>query len=175
MGKYLKLFEEFVNEEKNVIVKKAEKIAKSYKKKGYEVDINDEKPSIIIKKGDETIYSLKGKDAKEWLDDIPYDVDKKDFIIWMAYNIEVLNESTINEARIEQSFSVGDEVMIHPDNDNNSYNNYMNMSLIITDVATDEKDHPGFDDSIGQALYDLQTKRGEQVPFSLYDFELIEA
>ncbi len=71
------------------------------------------------------------------------------------------------------SFKVGQTVRISSENDNDNYDEYRNKDLVITHKATNEKQHRGFDSSIGQALYDLKVKKtGKEVPFSLYDYEL---
>lgn len=73
-------------------------------------------------------------------------------------------------------YKKGQKVKVNPNNDNENYDSFKNEILIITNVATNEKEHPGFDNSLeGESLYDFVTKSGKQVPFSLYDYELIEA
>ena len=80
----------------------------------------------------------------------------------------------VNEKKETPKFSVGDIVRINPEIDNQNYNDFKNKDLVIINVATSEKDHPGYDTSIGGGLYDLETSDGQDVPFSLYDYELIE-
>lgn len=69
-------------------------------------------------------------------------------------------------------FKVGQSVIIVSDNDN--YDEYKDKELVITHKATSKEDHPGFDSSMeGEGLYDLKVKKtGEEVPFSLYDYEI---
>lgn len=66
---------------------------------------------------------------------------------------------------------LGKKVRIISDNEN--YSEFKDKDLIITHVAYSEDRHPGYDTSLkGQALCDLKTTTGEQVPFSLYEYEL---
>lgn len=66
--------------------------------------------------------------------------------------------------------------MVSPENDNENYNSFKNDVLIVTHVATNTDEHPGYDDSLkGQALYDLKTEDGGQIHCSLYDYELTGA
>jgi len=76
---------------------------------------------------------------------------------------------------IVAQFSMGDTVMIEPDNDNDNYDEFRNMKLRITNVAINRDEHRGFDEGVGQALYDLETIHGKEVGFSLYDYELVSA
>lgn len=73
-------------------------------------------------------------------------------------------------------FEVGDRVKISEYNDNENYNEFRGKLLIITHVATNQDEHPGYDDSMGgEGLYELMVdETGEEVPFSLYDYELEE-
>lgn len=68
----------------------------------------------------------------------------------------------------------GSKCKIISDNDN--YTKYLNKVLIITHVARNRNEHPGYDESVSpDKLYDLKVKdTGEEVPFSLYDYELIK-
>ena len=61
----------------------------------------------------------------------------------------------IKEARIEQNYDVGDTVTLTSDAIDNYGKKYRNKKFEIESVATSKRDHPGFDDSAGQALYDL--------------------
>ena len=76
---------------------------------------------------------------------------------------------------IVAQFSKGDTVMIEPDNDNENYDEFRNKKLRITNVAINRDEHRGFDEGVGQALYDLETIHGKEVGFSLYDYELVSA
>jgi len=73
-------------------------------------------------------------------------------------------------------FKLGQKVMVNPENDNENYNDFRNDILIITHVAKDRNDHPGYDESVSpEYLYDLKTESGKDVNCSLYDYELIPA
>jgi hypothetical protein len=68
-------------------------------------------------------------------------------------------------------FYNGDKVQIISDNEN--YEKFVGKTLVITHVANNEAEHLGFDNSVGQPLYDLEVEEtGEEVPFSLYQYEL---
>lgn len=66
---------------------------------------------------------------------------------------------------------IGKTARIVSDNDN--YNAYRDQDLVITHVAYNESEHPGYDTSMkGQALCDFKVKKtGEDVGFSLYEYE----
>jgi len=73
-------------------------------------------------------------------------------------------------------FRVGSKVKVSPDNDNDCYNDFRGKVLIVTHVAKNTNDHPGYDESVSpEYLYDFKTKDGKEVPCSLYDYELIPA
>lgn len=73
-------------------------------------------------------------------------------------------------------FKIGSRVKVNPSNDNESYNSFRNEVLIVTHVATNSNQHPGYDSSMtGEGLYDLETESGNEVHCSLYDYELIKA
>lgn len=72
--------------------------------------------------------------------------------------------------------------------DNDTYSKFMDATFVITHVATrymkasdffsqgrPDGYHPGYDAATGDALYDLMTADGQDVPFSLYDWELVRA
>jgi len=81
-------------------------------------------------------------------------------------------------------FKKGQRVRVSPENDNENYEDFNFQSkkiLIITDVATSGR---GYDEGINapntptakkEGLYSFKTENGEDVPFSLYDYELISA
>lgn len=70
-------------------------------------------------------------------------------------------------------YQIGDDVKVEPDNDNENYNSFRDKVLTITHVATNEQEHPGYDNSMeGSGLYDLETEEGEEICCSLYDYEL---
>lgn len=73
-------------------------------------------------------------------------------------------------------FKLGQRVRVSPENDNDNYDSFRNEVLIITHIAKDRSEHPGYDDSVSpDYLYDLKTESGEDVCCSLYDYELISA
>lgn len=68
-------------------------------------------------------------------------------------------------------YELGDVVTIISDNEN--YNEYKEMDLTITHIATSTQQHPGYDDSMeGMQLLDLETEEMDDVPFSLYEYEV---
>lgn len=68
---------------------------------------------------------------------------------------------------------IGDKVQVSPDNDNDNYDSFRNKILIITHIATSTEDHPGFDEGLnGESLYDFKDENGNEIPCSLYDYEL---
>jgi len=76
---------------------------------------------------------------------------------------------------INPDYDIGDVVMIRPEDDNEGYRKFRGRKLRIVHVATNRDEHQGFDEGVGQALYDLETIDGREVPFSLYDYELVSA
>lgn len=62
--------------------------------------------------------------------------------------------------------------------DNDGYNPKYNKdrTFIVTNVATNEHDHRGYDTGVGGGLYDLKDKvTGKSFGSSLYDYELERA
>jgi hypothetical protein len=57
--------------------------------------------------------------------------------------------------------------------DNENYDKYRGQELVITHVAYNEKEHPGYDKALEcQALCDFKVKAtGKDVGFSLYEYE----
>ena len=73
-------------------------------------------------------------------------------------------------------FKLHQRVKVSPDNDNEGYDNFRNEVLIITHVAKNKNDHPGYDESVSPGyLYDFKTESGKEVHCSLYDYELVKA
>ena len=73
-------------------------------------------------------------------------------------------------------FKLNQKVRVNPENDNENYTGFREEVLIITHIAKDGSEHPGYDSSISpEYLYDLKTASGKDVPCSLYDYELIPA
>ena len=71
-------------------------------------------------------------------------------------------------------YSINDEVKVNSNNDNENYDEFRNKILIITNVARNKNQHPGYDSSMrGMKLMDFIVKdTGEEVPFSLYSYEI---
>jgi hypothetical protein len=70
---------------------------------------------------------------------------------------------------------IGDKCKVGPENDNENYNSFRDKILIVTYIAKNKDEHPGYDTSVyPQKLYDLKTLKGEQIGCSLYDYELIK-
>lgn len=73
-------------------------------------------------------------------------------------------------------FKLNQRVRVSPENDNENYDSFRDKVIIITNVAKNVYEHPGYDESLSpQYLYDLKTISGKEVHFSLYDYELIPA
>jgi hypothetical protein len=68
-------------------------------------------------------------------------------------------------------FKKGDFVEIISDNEN--YTEFLDKKLVVTHIAYNTDQHPGYDESVSpQALMDFETVDGEEVPFSLYEYEV---
>ncbi len=76
------------------------------------------------------------------------------------------------EIEIIPDYNLGDKVRVSSENDNEGYDDFRNEILIITYVATSRDEHFGFDEGVGQALYELETLDGKPIGSSLYDYEL---
>lgn len=74
-------------------------------------------------------------------------------------------------------YKIGDRVKVAPLNDNEGYDSFRGKTLIITHVARNQSEHPGYDSGlVGGGLYDLkEAETGESVGSSLYDYELVRA
>lgn len=70
---------------------------------------------------------------------------------------------------------VGKHAKIRKDNDNENYEKFRGKELVITNVAYNTTQHPGYDSGLeGQALCDFKVaETDEDVPFSLYEYEFI--
>ena len=65
---------------------------------------------------------------------------------------------------------LGKRVMVISDND--CYESFRDEILIITHVAINENEHPGYDATMqGEALCDFRTESGKEVHNSLYEYE----
>ena len=67
-------------------------------------------------------------------------------------------------------FKIGDKVKVSKNNDNENYNDFRDKVLIITHA---DNKGLGYDPGMyPQGLYSFETENGEEVGFSLYDYEL---
>lgn len=73
-----------------------------------------------------------------------------------------------------KSYQVGSKVIMTPDAVEHYGNKWKNKVFTVIHVAVNTKQHPGFDDCAGCALYDLEHK-GTNYGNSLYDYELMPA
>ena len=65
---------------------------------------------------------------------------------------------------------IGDKVKVSCENDNDNYNEFRGKTLIITDI---EVGGLGYDMSVyPQKLMCFETIDGEEIPFSLYEYEI---
>ncbi len=70
-------------------------------------------------------------------------------------------------------YEIGNKVKVSSYNDNENYNDFRNKVLIITHVTTSAQEHQAFDEGLrGQGLYDFKDEDGNEIPYSLYDYEL---
>lgn len=70
-------------------------------------------------------------------------------------------------------YKIGDIVKVARHNDNENYDKFRNKKLIITHKVTIKDNDPSFDKSLPeQALYSFEGINGENIPFSLYDYEI---
>lgn len=66
---------------------------------------------------------------------------------------------------------IGDKCRVISDNEN--YISFRDKVLIVTHVARNQSEHPGYDDSVKpDKLYDFKTIDGEEVHCSLYDYKV---
>ncbi len=71
-------------------------------------------------------------------------------------------------------FKLNQKVRVNSDND--CYDSFRNEVLIVSNVAKNREDHPGYDEGTSpEYLYDLKRENGEDIPCSLYDYELMPA
>lgn len=71
-----------------------------------------------------------------------------------------------------KAYKIGQKVKVSSENDNDNYDNFRNEVLIVTHVAKNGNEHPGYDSSVNEPLYDLKTKDGMDIHCSLYHYEL---
>jgi hypothetical protein len=96
------------------------------------------------------------------------------------FNNEVLErweeEQPEEEEEDGPAFDIGSWVKIASDSDNENYNDFRGLTLVVMHVTRNSKEHMAYDEGMSpQGLYDLETLDGKEVPFSLYDCELEEA
>lgn len=73
-------------------------------------------------------------------------------------------------------FRKGSWVKVASDNDNDGYDDFRNKKLKIVSVARNINEHRGYDEAMkGMPLYDLQDENGNDIPCSLYAYELEKA
>ena len=103
-----------------------------------------------------------GQRKDEWGRPVPKKMSAPNIVARAAY-----------PTKRDTKFKLGQ--VVHVKSDNSNYKDFMDKPLIIIHIATNTHEHPGFDylaAGKGGALYDLKTKDGKNVPFSLYDWEL---
>jgi len=75
------------------------------------------------------------------------------------------------EAYNEDEYKVGDRVKITSDND--AYDKFKDKVLIVTDVYHNEDENPLYDMGVyPQLLMDFVTEDGNDVSYSLYEWEI---
>jgi hypothetical protein len=73
-------------------------------------------------------------------------------------------------------FKLNQKVKVHPENDNDCYDDFRNEILIIINISKNASEHKGYDNGMyPEYLYDLKTLAGKNIPVSLYDYELVAA
>jgi len=70
-------------------------------------------------------------------------------------------------------YKINDKVKVAEDNDNENYDSFRNKNLIVTHIATNVNDHPGYDETMnGMQLMDFTDEQGNEIPCSLYEYEI---
>ena len=73
----------------------------------------------------------------------------------------------------EDEFKIGDKVKIISDNE--SYEDYVNETLIIDEIYHNEDENPLYDMGIyPDLLFDLTIENGDDFPYSLYEYEVVK-
>lgn len=86
---------------------------------------------------------------------------------------ELINFKQRMDHIMSKYFKKGDFVKVAEENDNNCYDDFRNKRLKIVSVATNTKQHQGYDESVqGMPLYDLEDENGNYINCSLYAYEL---
>ena len=73
---------------------------------------------------------------------------------------------------MKTKYKLGEKVKVNSSNDNENYNDFREKVLIITEIATDIQQHKGYDESVKEALYSFKDEKGNDIPYSLYEYEL---
>ena len=74
------------------------------------------------------------------------------------------------------NFRIGSKVRVSHDNDNDCYNSFKDKILIITHIAKNTDEHPGYDMSVyPEPLYDFKDLDGNVIPCSFYKYEIVKA
>lgn len=72
---------------------------------------------------------------------------------------------------IKAAYHIGDRVKLsEAGRENDCYTQFRDRTLIVTAISRNRREHPGFDEAAGSALYDF-----EDCPCSLYEWEMEEA
>jgi len=75
--------------------------------------------------------------------------------------------------KIGNMYKINDKVRVSGDNDNESYDSFRGKTLIITHIATNVNDHPGYDESMeGMQLLSFNDEDGNGISCSLYEYEI---
>jgi len=70
-------------------------------------------------------------------------------------------------------FKIGDKVKVSKSNDNESYNDFKNKVLKVVHIARNTKEHRFYDESMeGMQLLSFVDTKGNEIPYSLYEYEL---
>lgn len=64
------------------------------------------------------------------------------------------------------SVRIGSKIKIKADKDNETYNKFRNKVWTVTHIARNQKEHPGYDSGVNEALVDCKG-----LPVSLYEYE----
>lgn len=67
-------------------------------------------------------------------------------------------------------YKIGQRVKVSNENDNENYDSFRDKVLIITNAEVGGR---GYDDGmLPQKLMDFKTEDGDEIPFSLYEYEI---
>lgn len=69
-------------------------------------------------------------------------------------------------------YKIGDKVKVSPSNDNDNYDDFRDKVLIVTHAEVGGR---GYDNGLyPEQLMCFKTEDGEDVPFSLYEYEIVK-